>query len=101
MIALVRSALQVARPAQHLVHFGEVGLLHANLPASEFLESDVAVFHRVEKFGLGFERPLLVVVGLEQDVSDLVLLGLEQGADLQRWMSTEGGDPLADLLGVH
>src|SRR5437879_7170681 len=80
--------------AQHLADLGDVGLLGGHLRARVFLQHDVAPGHRRQELAVLGESFLLVHERLAQNLIDVVLVRLQQRADLERRVTREIGDVL-------
>src|SRR6516164_442370 len=97
---VTRTSRDRAGLAQHLADLGRVRFLGGDLRTRVLLEQDVAPGDDREELAVLGEPFLLVSERLAQDLVDVVLVGLEQRADLQRGVLAEGGDVLARLYGV-
>src|SRR5580698_6956753 len=88
------------RFAQHLADVGDVGGLGGDLRAGVFLEHDVAPLHQPHELVVLREPLLLVRERLAQDLVDVVLVGLQERAKLERGVATEARDVLAGAYRV-
>jgi hypothetical protein len=75
---------QFTRLAHHLLHLGDVLLFRLDRLAGVLLQPDAFVAHEIEELVVSAPRRTLVLEGLEQDLPDLVLVRLDQLADLDR-----------------
>src|SRR5262245_43406450 len=76
-------SMQLPRLAHHLLHLGDVLLLKLDLVASVLLQPPALAGDQGEQVVILVERDALVVEGLVEDLTDLVLVRLDQLADLQ------------------
>ena len=86
--------------ARHLADLGKVLFFGGDLLARVFLEHDALAGHLIEELAVFREPFLFVRQRLAENLVDVVLVGLEQRADLQRRMAAEIGDVLARLRRV-
>src|SRR5580698_5300816 len=87
--------------AQHLADVGEMRLFGGDLGARVLFQHDAAVRDLLEELAVLGEALLLVDQRLAQDLIHVVLVSLEQRADLERRVTTEVGDLLARLYRVR
>ena len=88
---------RVARPAQHLLDLAEVIFFAHHHRSRVLLESHVLVRDQRQQLAVLRDAGLLVLDRLLEDVVDVVLVRLQQLADLQRRVAAEAGDVLAGL----
>ncbi len=91
----------VSRLPQHHVDFRGVQLFDVDHLPRELLERDRGVRHGVEQLAVEAERMTFGVERLAQHRADVGLVRIEQRADRQRRVGTQGRAPLADLLRMN
>src|SRR5713101_5522405 len=99
---VVRSTggMQFARLANHFLDLGNVLLLELDLLAGVFLKPHALVNYEREQVVVLAKRGVLVIQGFLENLNDVVLVRLDQLADLQRRMPAKGGYVLAGHRGV-
>src|SRR6266446_5212115 len=92
--------VQFAGLAHHFLNFSDMLFLKLDLLAGIFLKPHALVNYELEQGVVLAKRGTLVVQGLLQNLNDVVLVGLDQLANFQRWMAAERSDVLAGDRGV-
>ena len=90
----------LSRGAEHLVDFARVQLLGVNHLPSIFLEHHRAPFHPAEKFAISRQCLGFGLQRFTHDRADIVLMAVEQRADLQRRIGAQQSDHFTRLLAM-
>src|SRR6266480_6754134 len=96
-----RKSREFSRFAQHLVNFRGMQLLGVDHLPRELLQGDEASLYKAEQFPVELERAAFGLQRFAQHRRDVMLMRVEEGPDLQRWISPQRGNPLSDLLSMQ
>src|SRR5437588_9615307 len=96
-----RKSREFSRFAQHLVNFSGMQLLGVDHLPCELLQGDEASLYKAEQFPVELERAAFGLQRFAQHRREVMLMRVEEGPDLQRWISPQRGNPLSDLLSMQ